>query len=126
MRERPVGPISQEALAFSVGMTRIALSRIENGRTWPKAQTLDRIIHELDVDWPDVAVRGVGSAPLRQFDGTRQDTRVFELCQRLRAERRALGSSLAELPRQSAVSVSHLQDRARGSWLIKDRHMARR
>jgi transcriptional regulator with XRE-family HTH domain len=73
-------------------MTRVALSRIENGRTWPKAQTLDRIIHELDIDCPDVAVRGVGSA----------------------------------LSRQSAVSASHLQDRARGSWLIKALHMARR
>jgi transcriptional regulator with XRE-family HTH domain len=52
MRERPVGPISQEALAFSVGMTRVAVSRIENGRTWPQAQTLDRIFLELDIDCP--------------------------------------------------------------------------
>jgi transcriptional regulator with XRE-family HTH domain len=57
---------SVKALAFGVGMTRVALSRIENVRTWSKAQTLDRIIHELDIDWPDVAVRGVGSAPSRQ------------------------------------------------------------
>lgn len=56
---------SVKALAFGVGMTRVALSRIENVRTWSKAQTLDRIIHELDIDWPDVAVRGVGSAPSR-------------------------------------------------------------
>ncbi len=103
-----VGPISQEALAASVGMTRAALSRIENGHTWPQAQTLDNILHELDMDWPQVAVEGVSSAPSRRFDGTRQGTRVFVLCQQLRAERRALGWSLAELSRRSGVSASHL------------------
>lgn len=103
-----VGPISQEALAASVGMTRAALSRIENGHTWPQAQTLDRILYELEMDWPQVAVEGVSSAPSRRFDGTRQGTRVFVLCQQLRAERRALGWSLAELSRRSGVSASHL------------------
>ncbi|MDR6790826.1 transcriptional regulator with XRE-family HTH domain [Sphingomonas sp. BE138] len=103
-----VGPVSQEALAASVGMTLAALSRIENGHTWPQAQTLDRILEALEMDWPDVAVRGVRSVPPRRFDGTPQGTQVFVLCQRLRAERRALGWSLVELSRRSGVSASHL------------------
>jgi len=56
-----VGPISQDALALSVGITRVALSRIENGHTWPQCSTLDRNMHELELGWPQVAIAGDSS-----------------------------------------------------------------
>lgn len=63
IRAAALAPFSQEARAFSVGMTRVAVSRIENGRTWPQAQTLDRIILELDIDCPTWQCEG--SVPRR-------------------------------------------------------------
>jgi transcriptional regulator with XRE-family HTH domain len=111
-----VGPISQEALAFSVGVTRVALSRMENGHTWPQGPTLDRIMAELEVDWPQVATKADRGSPPRLFDGTLQGTRIYQPCQRLRVEREALGWSLAELSRRSGVSAAQLSriERAQG------------
>lgn len=111
-----VGPITQDALALSVGITRVALSRIENGHTRPQGHTLDRIMEELELDWPQVATMGESGSPSRLFDGTLQGTRIYQLCQRLRVERKALGWSLAELSRRSGVSAAQLSriERAQG------------
>jgi transcriptional regulator with XRE-family HTH domain len=127
-----VEPISQDALAFSVGITRVALSRIENGHTWPRGATLDRIMEKLELDWPQVAVAGDSGRPPLLFDGSLQGTRIYQLCQRLRLEREALGWSLAELSRRSGVSASQLSRIERGeggksavfTWHKDDRHCA--
>lgn len=103
-----VGPIKQQDLAEKVGITRLTLSRIENGHTWPQADTLARIIGELEFDYPEVAVRGVAVAPATRFDGTRQGVRTYVLGQQLRIERRALEWTLAELSRRSGISAPHL------------------
>ena len=111
-----VGPISQDALALSVGITRVALSRIENGHTWPQGSTLDRNMHELELGWPQVAIAGDSGRPPLLFDGSLQGTKTYRLCQRLRLERGALGWSLAELSRRSGVSAAQLSriERAQG------------
>lgn len=111
-----VGPISQDALALSIGITRVALSRIENGHTWPQGPTLDRIMEQLELDWPQVAIAGDSGRPALLFDGSLQGTKIYQLCQRLRLEREALGWSLAELSRRSGVSAAQLSriERAQG------------
>ncbi len=114
-----VGPISQDALALSVGITRVALSRIENGHTWPQGSTLDRNMHELELGWPQVAIAGDSGRPPLLFDGSLQGMKTYQLCQRLRLERGALGWSLAELSRRSGVSAARLSriERAQGGRL---------
>jgi transcriptional regulator with XRE-family HTH domain len=111
-----VGPISQEALVFSVGITRVALSRIENGHTWPQGPTLDRIMAELELDWEDVAIRGDDGRRSRRCNDTDQDTQIYGLCRLLRACRKELRWSLAEVARRSGVSPSQLSriERAEG------------
>ncbi len=111
-----VDPISQHKLACRVGISRVALSRIENGHTWPQGSTLDRIMEELEIDWPQVAIAGDSGRPALLFDGSLQGTKLYQLCQRLRLEREALGWSLAELSRRSDVSAAQLSriERAQG------------
>ncbi|MEG8045956.1 helix-turn-helix transcriptional regulator [Sphingomonas aerolata] len=120
-----VGPISQDALAMSVGITRVALSRIENGHTWPQGSTLDRIMEQLELDWPQVAMVGDSGRPPLLVDGSLQGTHTYQLCQSLRLERKALGWSLAELSRRSGVSAAQLsRDRACAGWQVGRPHMA--
>ncbi len=111
-----VDPISQHKLARRVGISRVALSRIENGHIWPQGSTLDRIMEELEIDWPQVAIAGDSGRPALLFDGSLQGTKIYQLCQRLRLEREALGWSLAELSRHSGVSAAQLSriERAQG------------
>ena len=111
-----VDPISQHKLACSVGISRVALSRIKNGHTWPQGSTLDRIMEQPELDWPQVAMVGDSRRPPLLSDGSLQGKRIYQLCQRLRAEREALGWSLAELSRRSGVSAAQLSriERAQG------------
>jgi transcriptional regulator with XRE-family HTH domain len=111
-----VDPISQHKLACSVGISRVGLSRIENGHTLPQGSTLDRIMEELELDWSQVAIAGDSGRPALLFDGSLQGTKIYQLCQSLRLERKALGWSLAELSRRSGVSAAQLSriERAQG------------
>ncbi|HEX8412305.1 MAG TPA: helix-turn-helix transcriptional regulator [Sphingomicrobium sp.] len=125
-----VGPISQHALASRVGITRVALSRIENGHTWPQGPTLDRIIAELELDWPDVAVSGDDGRRSRRFDDTSQGMQKYQLGELLRACRNDLGWSLAQVALRSGVSASQLSRIERGecgssavfTWREEDLH----
>lgn len=125
-----VGPMSQDALAVSVGITRVAYSRIENGHTWPRGPTLDRIMAELELEWADVAVIGADGRRSRRVDDTEQGNRAYQQGQRLRAWRKELGLSLAAVARRSGVSASQLSRIERGeggkpavfTWLAEDRH----
>ncbi len=73
-------------------------------------------MEELELDWPQVAIAGDSGRPALLFDGSLQGTKIYQLCQRLRLEREALGWSLAKLSRRSGVSAAQLSriERAHG------------
>lgn len=58
-------PIAPKVFAARVGIGRVALSRIENGKAWPRSETLKRMMAIFELDWAQVAEVGsnTGSHP---------------------------------------------------------------
>lgn len=96
------------------GISRVALSRIENDKAWPRSGTLNRVMAILELDWPQVADVGVNAGPYPRTPNTAQDGEQADLCDALRWSRRRLGWTLAELARRSGVSASQLSRIERG------------
>lgn len=107
-------PIAPKVFAARAGISRVALSRIENGKACPRSGTLNRIMAILELDWPQVADVGVNAGPYPRTPNTDQDGRLANLCDALRWGRRRLGWTLAELARRSGVSASQLSRIERG------------
>lgn len=59
-------PIPPKVFANDIGISRGALSRIENERAWPGPETLSRIMDAFEIDWPVVAERWKILARIRE------------------------------------------------------------
>lgn len=77
-------PLPPKVFAHRVGISRVALSRIEHDRAWPRSETLVAIMDIFMIDWPDVADPGVTRSPPRQEPDTLQDLQRDNLCRALR------------------------------------------
>lgn len=106
--------IAPKVFAAQVGISRVALSRIENDRAWPRPETLARMMAAFELDWPEVAEAGPNPGPSPRTPNTEQDGQQADLCDNLRWGRRRLGWTLAELARRSGVSASQLSRIERG------------
>lgn len=106
--------IKQEVLAFDAGISRGALSRIENGAALPRPETLDRLLAELDMEIADVAVEGKGLRAQRMFDGSNRGEKQAELGSTLRRCRREANLRLHQLAALSGISASQLSRIERG------------
>ncbi len=126
-------PIPPKVFANDIGISRGALSRIENERAWPRPETLSRIMDAFEIDWPVVAERGENPGPHPRTPNTWQEGQQASLCAALRQERRELGWTLAELARRSGLSASQLSRIERGqiarsavfTWHPEDLHLLR-
>lgn len=107
-------PIPPKVFAADIGISRVALSRIENDKAWPRPETLGRIMAAFKLDWPQVAEAGPNQGPCPRTPNTDQDGQQADLCDTLRWGRRQLGWTLAELARRSGVSASQLSRIERG------------
>jgi len=107
-------PIPPKAFANDIGISRGALSRIENERAWPGPETLSRIMDAFEIDWPVVAERGENPGPHPRTPNTWQEGQQASHCAALRRERRELGWTLAVLARRSGLSASQLSRIERG------------
>lgn len=107
-------PIAPKVFAARVGIGRVALSRIENGKAWPRSETLKRMMAIFELDWAQVAEVGSNTGSHPRMPDTPQDGQQVYLCESLRWGRRRLGWTLAELARRSGVSASQLSRIERG------------
>jgi len=107
-------PIAPKVFAVQVGISRVAFSRIENGKAWPRSETLKRMMAIFELDWAQVAEVGPNAGPHPRMPDTTQDGQQVYLCDSLRWGRRRLGSTLVELARRSGVSASQLSRIERG------------
>lgn len=102
--------LKQEALAADVRIRRKTLSRIETGKQVPRLQVLDVLVAKLDIEWDEIAERGIPfGQPLIFQEGTRGD-HLVEIGRQIRARRgsaslRAVGESLG----LSAAQLSRLE-----------------
>jgi len=108
------GPVAPKVFAAQVAIGRVALSRIENGRAWPRPETLERMMAVFEIDWPQVAEAGPNPGPHPVTPNTYQEQQQAELCEDLRWGRRRLGWTLADLGRRSGISASQLSRIERG------------
>jgi transcriptional regulator with XRE-family HTH domain len=106
--------IAPKVFAAQIGIGRVALSRIEKGKAWPRPETLERMLAAFELDWPQVAEAGPNPGPYPRTPDTAQDGQQADLCDTLRWGRRRLGWTLAELARHSGVSASQLSRIERG------------
>ena len=113
-KKRQKYAIKQEVLALDAGISRGALSRIENGAAWPRPETLDRLLAELDMEMADVAVEGKGLRPQRLYDGSDRGEKQAELGSTLRRCRREANLCLHHLAALSGISASQLSRIERG------------
>jgi len=114
---REAVPMKQESLAHDIGISRGALSRIENGAALPSPDTLDRLIELFNLDMKDFAVEGRASRPARVFDDTPRGDKQIAMGEALRHCRKARKMTLAELASLSGVPASQLSRIERGQLL---------
>ncbi|MET3726416.1 helix-turn-helix domain-containing protein [Sphingomonas trueperi] len=107
-------PVAPKVFASNIGISRGALSRIENERAWPGPDTLSRIMDAFEIDWPVVAEVGENLGPHLKTPNTWQEGQRANLCTALRQGRQELGWTLAELARRSGLSASQLSRIERG------------
>lgn len=107
-------PLPPKVFADRAGISRVALSRIEHDRAWPRSETLVAIMDIFEIDWPDVAGPGVTCSSPRRMPDTLQDMQRDTLCRALRAGRLALGWSLTDLASHNGLSASQLSRIERG------------
>jgi transcriptional regulator with XRE-family HTH domain len=114
---------TQQALADAIGITRETLSRIENG-AWPLPDTLEGLMRELEIDWPDFAIRGPSERPAKRFDGSSRGEDRYSMGRSLRRGREAEGLSLRNLAERCGCSAAQLSRLERGestrSKLLED------
>ena len=104
----------QHVVAEEAGIARETLSRIERGRTRPGPETMDQLLRILELDWPDVAVRGDTGRGCRPFHDTWTGEQCFRAGQAIRAGRRKLGMSLREAAARCGLSAAQLSRVERG------------
>ncbi|MEG8017845.1 helix-turn-helix transcriptional regulator [Sphingomonas sp. LR55] len=107
-------PIAPKVFAARVGIGRVALSRIENGKAWPRSETLKRMMAIFELDWAQVAEVGSNTGSHPRMRDTPRMVSKFIFAESLRWGRRRLGWTLAELARRSGVSASQLSRIERG------------
>lgn len=103
--------IKQAALADDGGISRETLSRIEGGRA-PRMRTLDRLLHELNLEISDVAVNGSASKALVFTEGRRGDVLAkigTDLERRRRADNRRSLRALAAKVGISPPTLSRIE-----------------
>lgn len=105
----------QSVVAADIGLSATALSRIENGHTVPRLETLDALIVRLELDWTAVALPSDSLVKDEPDEGSRRRDRLFDVGQDIRAARRHAGLTLRQLASLSDISLAHLSRIERGA-----------
>lgn len=107
-------PLPPKVFAHRVGISRVALSRIEHDRAWPRSETLVAIMDIFMIDWPDVAEPGVTRSPPRREPDTLQDLQRDNLCRALRGGAHRIGMEpVGPVALQRHIRVAAIEDRTR-------------
>ena len=105
---------STATVAAAIGISRESLSRIENGRSQARPQTLDALLSLYDLDWEAIASRGETKRTPRYFDDSWEGELRAEQGAALRRGRLSEKLSLAEVGRRCGISASQLSRIERG------------
>lgn len=105
----------QSVVAADIGISPTALSRIENGHTVPRLETLDALLVRLALDWKAVAIPSGEASEDGRDAGSRRRDRLFEAGQDIHSARRYLGLTLRQLASRSGISLAHLSRIERGA-----------
>lgn len=98
----------QSAVAADIAISATALSRIENGHTIPRLETLDALLVRLELNWTAVAIVNESALQDHVYESSRRRDRLFEAGQDIRAARRHAGLTLRQLASLSGISLAHL------------------
>lgn len=109
--------MKQESLAHDVGISRGALSRIENGAALPSPETLDRLIEAFNLDMKHFAVQGETSRRPSVINDTERGDKQATMGRALRHFRKEEKLTLAALAKLSGVPASQLSRIERGQLL---------
>lgn len=105
---------STATVAAAIGISRESLSRIENGRSQGRPQTLDALLGLYDLDWAAIATSGETQRIPRYFDDSWEGEARAERGIALRRGRLSERLSLAEVGRRCGISASQLSRIERG------------
>jgi len=100
--------LTQQALADLLGIARKNLSRIENGQSWPRPDTLLRLTMVLDLGWSDVADEGATARVPRRSDDRPRANQRLDLGMELRAGRIAESMTLREVAARCCMSAAQI------------------
>lgn len=105
---------STATVAAAIGISRESLSRIENGRSQGRPQTLDALLSLYDLDWKAIATSGEPQRAPRYFDDSWEGDARAQRGAALRRGRLSERLSLAEVGRRCGISASQLSRIERG------------
>ena len=106
--------MKQQTLADAIGIARPSLSAIEKDKAWPRPDTLDGLMHELDLTLSEIFVAGPSDRTPRFIDESPDADYRLDLGRDLRKGREKDGLSLFQVAERCGLSVAQLSRIERG------------